>query len=253
MISDTIGIGDKIDVLKWENAVNKDGELMALTSRILDFVDERHIKILMPMDKSRIVPLGSGETYSMYFYTKSGTYMCKATVKDRFSDDGMGVLVVELVSSFEKLQRRRFFRVECVLDIQSHVLSEKEREMLEEAERDLSSAAKMEYLINNIARHDEDWENGMITDISGGGICYLSKVQKAKGDIILLSMELVNDKENRTHKILARNLSSVPVEKKPGFFENRAQFIRLSTVEREEIIRFVFEEDRKKRKIERGN
>ena len=253
MISDTIGIGDKIDVLKWENAVNKDGELMALTSRILDFVDERNIKILMPMDKGRIVPLGAGETYSMYFYTKNGTYMSKATVKDRFSDEGMGILVVELVSSLEKLQRRRFFRVECVLDVQSHVLSDKEREMLEEAERDLSSMAKMEYLINNMGRHDEDWETGMITDISGGGICYLTKVEKNKGDIILLSMDLINGKDSQNHKILARNLSSNAVEKKPGFFENRAQFIRLSSIEREEIIRFVFEEDRKKRKRERGN
>jgi c-di-GMP-binding flagellar brake protein YcgR len=253
MISDTLGIGDKIDVLKWENAVNKDGELMALTSRILDFVDEKTIKILMPMDKSRIVPLGAGETYSMYFYTKVGTYMSKATVKDRFSDEGMGILVVELVSSLEKLQRRRFFRVECVLDIQSHVLTEKEREILEEAERDLSSMAKMDYLINSIAIKQDEWETGMITDISGGGICYITKVEKHKGDIILLSMELVNGPEARNHKILARNLSSAPIEKKPGFFENRAQFIKLSTVEREEIIRFVFEEDRKKRKRERGN
>lgn len=253
MISDTIGVGDKIDVLKWENAVTGDGELMALTSRVLDFVDEKTLKILMPMEKGRIIPLTAGESYSMYFYTKYGTYMTKAEVKDRYQDEGMGILVIELIASLDKLQRRHFFRVECIIDMQSHMLSHEELMSMEEAERDVQAAGKINYLISNIARRSDDWEEGIITDISGGGICYNTTVQKKKGDIILLAMELFNGKDVQSHTILAKTLSSVAIEKKPGFFENRAQFIQISTPEREEIIHFVFEEDRKRRKRERGN
>ncbi len=38
---------------------------------------------------------------------------------------------------------------------------------------------------------------------------------------------------------------------RPGLYEHRAQYIHIDTAEREEIIRFIFEEERKHRKRKR--
>lgn len=51
---------------------------------------------------------------------------------------------------------------------------------------------------------------------------------------------------------MAKILVSIEVENKPGSYEHRAQYINIDTSEREEIIRFIFEEERKRRKREKG-
>ena len=51
---------------------------------------------------------------------------------------------------------------------------------------------------------------------------------------------------------MAKILTVRELEDRPGIYEHRAQYINIDTADREEIIRFIFEEERKYRKREKG-
>lgn len=253
MVSDILSVGDKVDVLRWVNTAEEKGEPTSLASRVLDLEGERNIRISMPLDKTRIVPLEPGEIYPLYFYTAKGIYTAKCSVAGRYQENNVGVLVMELVSEPERLQRRQFYRVACVMDVRAKSLSDRELKEVEELEQDeRTGPLLLERFLDRASGTDGSWEEGIVTDISGGGVCFTSRRSKNKGDVILLRMELVNGAEKREHRLLAQVISSEEIVTKPGYYENRSEFVRIQEPDREEIIHFVFEEDRKRRRRERG-
>ena len=56
----------------------------------------------------------------------------------------------------------------------------------------------------------------------------------------------------KTYTLVAKILFISDVEDKKDVREYRAQYINMDTTEREEIIRFIFEEERKRRKRRKG-
>jgi c-di-GMP-binding flagellar brake protein YcgR len=54
---------------------------------------------------------------------------------------------------------------------------------------------------------------------------------------------------DRPFLLLANILYSKKIENRPGHFENRVKYEYISNSTREEIIRYIFDEERKNRKI----
>ena len=55
----------------------------------------------------------------------------------------------------------------------------------------------------------------------------------------------------KEYELIAKVLMVKKLEDKPGFYEHRAHYINIDTAKREEIIRFIFEQERKNRKREK--
>lgn len=70
--------------------------------------------------------------------------------------------------------------------------------------------------------------------------------------LIYCQYSLDMGEKKKDYSLMAKILVSIEVENKPGSYEHRAQYINIDTSEREEIIRFIFEEERKRRKREKG-
>ena len=62
---------------------------------------------------------------------------------------------------------------------------------------------------------------------------------------------LVNGKLTE-YKLLGRVLYSEELASRPGSYEHRIQFVNIMNDERESIIKFIFEEERKIRRREKG-
>jgi len=255
MLAKVIAAGDKAEVLKWDNTSGEEKAPSVLVSKVLETPEENTLKIAMPMSKTHTIPLRVGEVYDMRFYTQTGTYSCTGRVSGRYMENSIGVLVIEIFSTLEKVQRRQFFRVECIVDIQLHVLSVEELQELESYDQQKKAEPMdgAELMMAKIGSRKEVWEQGIITDISGGGARFTTRSPLPEESTLFLSIELEQKNEIKEHQVFARLIASTEVEKRPGFYENRVQFIHLKAAEREEIIRFVFDEDRKRLKRERGN
>ena len=93
-----------------------------------------------------------------------------------------------------------------------------------------------------------DYHYGVIMDISGGGIKFSSDVKNESGSYIISVISLNGERMMIVCKIIACEKSQKVSDK----YINRAKFIFKNISDREKIVRFVFDEERKARQREVG-
>ena len=251
MVTYSISIGDKVDIIRQAYVRKDTGEVDTLSSKVIDIIDETTFKMTMPMNKTITIPLEIGEESYMYFYTAYGILAARATVSDRFFEGSFAVMVVKLITELEKSQRRQFYRLQCSLTARVHILTEEEKKGLKDfiGESRVVLANKSRY-IDMIAESSNSWEECIVIDLSGGGVKYLSNKERQKNELVILGIELKTGEEVKEHFMLMNIISTFRRTVESAKFEIRTKFLGLRETAREAIVRFVFEEERRNRKKE---
>ena len=241
MLEQYIQLGQRID-LESVTRIMADGEPQQLrkvySSKVYEILSEEKIEILMPYEQRRVVLLPVDSEYSIYFYTENGMLECKARIVDRYKSNNVFILVMELLTNLRKYQRREFYRYNCVLELESRVL--------EEDEKALVGTPLQEFV------QDLPLQKSVIVDISGGGVRFVSSYRYEPETIIYLTYKLMINGKEKEYEIAGKILASKPIENRPGEFEHRLQYLNMENTEREEIIRYIFEEERKNRQRKNG-
>ncbi len=239
MISKFVQIGNKIEIESIKKTTDELGEVTRKTyrSELYDIESEDIIKIAMPMEQSKIVLLPVDAEYSLCFYTANGLYQCLARVVERFKSNNLFVLSMELETDLQKYQRREYYRLNTVLDMKSRPIDESEKPGIEQVQ---------------FMDTDLTFDNGTMVDISGGGARFISKVQYVQGSLIRFVFSLFVNGEVTEYKLTGKVLRSEPMENKEDSYENRIQFVNMVNDDRESIIKYIFEEERKMRHRQRG-
>ena len=240
MISKYLKAGDRLEIETITKGNPDGGEETKKTyrSEIYEIVSEDQIQIAMPMEQMKVILLPVDGEYSLCFYTANGLYQCIGRVVERFKSNNLFVLVMELITGLQKYQRREYYRLNCVLDMKSKVIDEKE---LEENHDQLI-----------FMDTDLTFDNGVMVDISGGGARFISKVKYQKGSLIRFNFSLFVNGTMNDYKLIGKVLKSRELENKPDNYEHRVMFVNMVNDDRESIIRYIFEEERKIRRRERG-
>ena len=126
----------------------------------------------------------------------------------------------------------------CALEMDSRPLEKEEVEAVEKRDN---------YLVPGLPL-----KRSVIVDISGGGIRFVGKYAYEPESLICCKYNLATDGRVKEYTLVAKILTVRELEDRPGIYEHRAQYINIDTADREEIIRFIFEEERKYRKREKG-
>ena len=98
-------------------------------------------------------------------------------------------------------------------------------------------------------------EDGILVDISGGGTRFVSDRKYESGELILFRFSLHEKEEGENedeYSVIGRVVNVTPMENNRGKFEVRVEFVNINEHDREEIIRYIFEEERKQRKGRNG-
>lgn len=240
MLSKYISPGDKLELSAVQNSLRRDAskERKVYKSKVYDIVSEDEIKLVMPTEKGKLVLLPVGSEYDLCFYALSGSlYQCTARVGERYRSNNVYMVTMELTSSLRKFQRREYYRLNCVVDMKcSSIADEKEDNQYQEVE---------------VFETDITLQDGVIVDISGGGVRFISNEEYEKEAKIRFMFILMIEGKPRQYNVVGKVISSAEIDGKPGQFENRVQFLNLEDSEREGIIRYVFEEERKIRRKEK--
>ena len=241
MLSKYILPGNRIEMQAVERVKMADeGERKRVyLSQVRDILSEEQLEIFMPMEKTKMILLPVNTEYDMYFYTPQGLYQCFANVIDRYKDDNQYVLLMELTSNLRKFQRREYYRLSCALEMNSRPLEKEEKDAM-----DRKAGA---YLVPGLPL-----KRSVVVDISGGGIRFLSSYSYEPDRLLYCKYNLVIDGVSKEYTLITKVLTVRELEDRPGVFEHRAQYVDIDTYDREEIIRFIFEEERKHRKREMG-
>lgn len=240
MLSKYVIPGNRIEIQAVERAKYIDDleKKKVYQSQVYDILSEDRLEISMPLEKSKLILLPVNAEYDLYFYTPSGLFQCFATVIDRYKVDNNFILLMELTSNLRKFQRREFYRLSCALEMNSRPLEKEEVHAVEQ---------KDNYLVPGLPL-----KRSVIVDISGGGIRFVGNYAYEPDSLICCKYNLAGEGKVKEYTLISKILTVRELEDKPGVYEHRAQYINIDTAEREEIIRFIFEEERKYRKREKG-
>lgn len=240
MISNFIEPGNKIEIQMvnpQQDEIKEDSK--TYISQIQDILSENQLEIIMPMEQSKLILLPMDREYNLVIYTKNGLFQCFVKVIDRYREDNVYILVLELTSNLRKYQRREYYRFSCVLEMNSRNLEEEEVRAIEK--RDPYSN-----LIPGLPL-----KRSVIVDISGGGLRFLSSHSYEPGSLIYISYNLLVAGNKKEYELVGKVLSSNKVENRQDTYEHRVQYVDIDVDVREEIIKYIFEEERKHIKRER--
>lgn len=250
MLSMVLSIGNKIEMQKVVPGLSPI-KPSVYVSQLLDILDQRQLKLAMPSEKGRIIPLDLGDTYSLIFYTGKGLYRCQCEIADRYRDENLYYVIVKQKTDLERYQRREYYRLNCIMDAFARRISKEEEICLKKLkEKDFDDDEEYWKCMAKLDGMVKDWREITITDVSGGGSRFNSSTEWEQGENIYMKISFRSRNRSYEYELMSRVVESISVERKPFGYETRIEFQGISNKERENIIQFIFEEQRKMRQLE---
>jgi len=188
--------------------------------------NERSATVAAPFFEGNILPVRIGTLMNVYFIRKRDEadisfYVFKARVRNRGFMDNIAILDISVESEIVKIQRRQYFRFECSIPIRFGLIP------MEES-------------------HEASLLKGITRDISGGGLCLLSEDKQPFGGLLECELELGDSRKvSFTGRIVRVNKYEFSQKYK---YSIGILYEKIENREREAIIKFIFEEQRKLRK-----
>ncbi len=243
MNSNIVRPGDKVEIriLQQVEQGKKLGEQPPVYYSIVENIrDDGFFEVLVPTKEGKTQAPPGGVRLEFRFYARGGLYRCVAHIKNRYIRENLYLLLIEPRSPLEKFQRREYYRFECVMDMQYMMITD------EEAEIEDITELKEHHRLN----YPEDLAREAIAvDISGGGLRFVANMPGTKGDYLVLSLRLENESMNYLLEIVGKVLLCQEIESgdKEKKYEYRINFLMRDQKEREKIIKYIFEQERKSR------
>lgn len=236
-----LAAGDKVE---FRDSISKEDLKLGIkpkiyVSKIYDFTDEGYINVAMPISKGKLVPLERGRIFDVFFYTSKGIYQCRAKIMNRSKSDNLYSLEILLVTELQKFQRRQYFRLEKTLPIYYAELSEENYLLILKTHQFPDDMKD----INLFSQADT-------LDISGGGMRFVGRTQIAQGKKVLVMFDINEHGKPVKYRLPATVILSFGIRGRAGMFEHRIEFENITKEYRELLIRYIFEEERKKRRVD---
>ncbi|MCM1025675.1 MAG: flagellar brake protein [Roseburia sp.] len=204
-------------------------------TRVHSILSEDTLEIVMPMEKSKLILLPVDAEYDFVFYTDNGLYQCFAQITDRYKSNNVYIIVAELTSNLRKHQRREYYRFSCAIEMNSRNLSNNEVKALENnSNYGLTPGLPL--------------KQSVIVDISGGGLRFLSSQKYEPEQLLYINYHLLRGEEQKKFEVIGKVISVRELENRHGVWEHRVQYYNMDLDTREEIIQYIFEEERKSRR-----
>lgn len=230
MIEKYFAPGEKIELYSATKVMDK-AELLKKTyiSQITQILGEDKVEVLMPVKASKMILLPQNAIYNMTTYSSNGGYQCEVKVTERYKRANNYYQVLELTSDIKKSQRREYFRHDCSMPITSRQLEDHEKDGM-------------------------GWDENLVgqdataIDIGGGGMRFLTIENYEKDELIVCCFSLKFKTGPYNIQTLCRVVNIRPMMDEQGNNEVRVQFEHISVEDREQIIQYIFEEERRRRK-----
>ncbi len=238
MVNNLIKAGDRIEIKHLHQNNQK-----VYKSGLFDVFNDDKIEITIPTDDGKMVVFPIGEELQLYFFSEQGMYTCEAVVVERYKRGRFLLFLLEMRTKLKKFQRREYFRLECLIDFAYYKISNEVAE-LETTEQILAELRKDTYLgEQRIAR---------TKNLSGGGMQFLASEPLDVHTKVFAMIHLSSLKIDRKFRLVTEVISCEPVETLKDRWLVRGKFEYKNIKERDLIVSYVFEEDRRLRKKENG-
>lgn len=175
-----------------------------------------------PIYEGRIYPISVGAKLNLYFVEKENFYKFRAKVLERSRKAAISLLKIQVLGEIKKIQRREFFRFECIIPVKYRVVGSS----------------------NTVLNKDENFKKTITRDLSGGGVCIKLEEKLNTGDVI--ECELFLDDFNKVcfvGKVV--RITECEADKGTYKYEAGVLFEKIDDKSREKIVSYIFQEQRK--------
>lgn len=237
-----IAIGDKLELQKIETrlSVNPDIASQTYASQVIDESENGEYLVSMPLKEGKVVPFSVGQELYATFYSKSGLYRCQMEVTNRYKQGQFFTMEITQKTVLNRIQRREYYRFRYNRPIKYRILSEEEQKLIEQdAVYDWDEASM-------------EWKDGVMIDLSGGGIQFVSGTQEEQDSHMQVCFEISENGKTKHIYAFAILLRSEKNQNKSTIYDHCLMFWKMNERTREQIIRFIFDEERKNRSKEMG-
>lgn len=210
-INKYISDGDKINLL-----VQNNYEKHQYVSKVDHINEDGTVDVLIPISKNQIVFIKVDTIIKVIVSKEGAIFEFRAQVIDKLFGT-IPLLRLLLVSEIHKIQRRNYYRLKALENI-------KVRKIIDLKEK----------------QFDEYFEAAMV-DISGGGLAFNSKVELEVKAAVELSLKLNGNALNIIGTIVRVDLD----ESKARKYSYGVNFEKITEIERNIIMKYIFEEQRK--------
>lgn len=220
MLFESIKVGDRIEI-QFRGDKNRG---RSYVSQVEEILPSNQIVIYTPISYGEMVKLPPDEDYNVLFFTEKGMISFESTIVKSVMEDGFNLNILRISSQGERMQRREFFRFNCILPFKFGIV---DKDKLDSDENeDVTSDVSLE---------------GIIKDIGGGGVRFVSNEEiEEKADIcciILLDKDILFPIGTVLHKQY--------FPKSNYKYQYRVKFMEIKQSEQEKIVQFIFNEQRK--------
>lgn len=253
MLRDILTLGDKIDI----KPIDKNGKPVTnartFVSQLVDFVDFDVINIAAPIAYGKAIILSVGENYNLCFYSGKGLYQCNCVVLSNHKENNTIVSVVRIITNLEKFQRRQYFRLECIHEIEYRVMTPEEEILTRKLRlEEFQNPQERTECRKRLSQIENQWLQAAITDISGGGARFNSSYEHNQGDRLRIKLDLVIGNDLKKMVLGADVVSSSRIMNRTGVYEHRVAFNDIMQKDREDLIKYIFEQERKRRRNDKN-
>jgi c-di-GMP-binding flagellar brake protein YcgR len=223
---DELQVGTKLEL----EPLNADGKKWESTfvSEFEWAEGENAAMIAAPINEGVVFPIHAGTYMNIYFIKRDeggiNFYRFRAVVTGRGVSGNLALLKVEVVDDIEKVQRRSYYRLDCSLSVLFRRVSS----------------------LNPVHSEDIPFKKTLASNLSGGGIRLLLEEKIEAGKLIECEISTGEEKTIRFYGKVVR------CDKRgaEGVFKYEAgiAYIKINEKDREAIVKFIFDEQRKLRK-----
>jgi len=220
-----IKIGTKLEVEIPENDSNTIENTTSYISQMVDVVDDNTISIASPMREGKLKFLSKGTNIIIYYLNEKHELLYfKGVVSGQRKSGALDIFDITIASEFNKIQRRRFYRLDVVLSCTYAVIDEQ-----------LISTDNLEF---------PDIDNAQLSsaftkNISGSGFCIVIDKSIAPGAVLYVTIDLEGLASVR---VLAQVIRSSYEKSKK--YEVGLHYLKISPKDSDILTRYIFEKQR---------
>ena len=215
-----------------DNAMENVGAIYL--SEVMGINSDDTIFLSIPQHLGYNVELKRNTRYSFLFPHESGMKTAHGVFLQRARIDNKPVIQVKFTSPLKKIQRRDFYRVSCRVEMKFQTINIRKEDF-----EDKDYQKKVARLLDN-----DSWNGGVIVDISGGGLKFLS--EKLIYDYSYLMMAFVLDIEDKKKgiSVIGKTLGRQPIPRSL-MCSYRVQFQPEGSKMQNDIVSYVYAIQRK--------
>ncbi len=214
--------GTKLEFELFDVEGKKNGPL--LKSEFEWAESDKTVFVAAPIHEGYYFLIPSGTTMNVYFNHKDDFYRTSAVIINKSVKNNMSLYKIEITGDYERIQRRQFFRFDCLLPIKFRQIKDDE----------IQTMSKTPFV------------EGITRDLSGGGLCIAVR-NKVDPDMLFECALQLPEGDYVSFIGKAIRISDLNIK---GIYscEVGIEFTKIDNKCREAIIGYIFREQRKLRK-----